>query len=469
MTRRELITALLAGPFVGMRAVEAATAQGLDVTTLTVAQAIAQLAARTITPLQLTDAYLERIATMNPSLNAFITVTAAHARTQARRSRPNLTNPSNLSNSTNLSGIPIAHKDLLETAGIRTTAGSRLFDEHIPRTNAAVVQQLERAGAVLLGKTNTHELGGGVTTINPFYGTTRNPIDITRIPGGSSGGSAAAVAARMCAAATGSDTGGSVRIPAAFCGCVGFKPTYGRISTAGLLGSCPTFDHIGFLTRTVEDAEILFRSAIPSSNAIPSSSAIPAGIRVGVPRAFFFDELEGGVASSVDAAIASIRTRGHKVEDVPFPVDSGTMDRVFDPIVVFETWSRFGVDWRTTPSLFSKSFAEFFQSERPTVAAYESAQAALKAYQADVDRLFDRVDVILTPTVPITAPPIAGPIDGARILRNTWPFNAAGTPAISVPCGRNAAGLPVGLQLVARRGNDALLLHAARIIAETMP
>lgn len=468
MTRRELITALLAGPFVGMRAVEAAT-QGFDVTTLTVAQAIAQLAARTITPLQLTDAYLERIATMNPSLNAFVTVTADHARVQARRTRPNQP-PS-------LFGIPIAHKDLIETAGIRTTAGSKLFDHYVPRTNAAVVQELERAGAVLLGKTNTHELGGGVTTINPFYGTTRNPIDLTRIPGGSSGGSAAAVAARMCAAATGSDTGGSVRIPAAFCGCVGFKPTYGRISAAGLLGSCPSFDHIGFLTRTVEDAEILVRaalgtpagSALPTGGSLPTSSALPTGIRVGVARAYFFDDLESAVASSVEAAIASIRGRGHHVEDVTFPIDSKTMGRVFDPIVVFEIWSRFGADWRSSPSLFSKSFAEFFNSERPTVTEYEEARAALKAYQAEVDRLFDRVDVVLTPTVPIVAPPIAGPIDGGKILRNTWPFNAAGTPAISVPCARNAAGLPVGLQLVARRGNDGLLLHAARMFAETIP
>ena len=468
------------------------TPSQLDVTTLTVAQAIAQLAARSITPQQLTEAYLERIATMNPSLNTFITVTAEHARGQARRIRPGSTGSSG-SPGPALAGIPIAHKDLIETAGIRTTAGSRLFDEYIPSTNAAIVQLLERAGAVLLGKTTTHELGGGVTTINPFYGTTRNPIDLTRIPGGSSGGSAAAVAARMCAAATGSDTGGSVRIPAAFCGCVGFKPTYGRISTAGLLGSCPTFDHIGFLTRTVEDAELMF-DAVSEVRRTGALDPAKSGLRIGVARNFFFDDLESSVASSVDAAIASIRARGHKVDDVAFPVDSKTMGRVFDPIVVFEIWSRFGADWRATPSLFSESFADFFQSERPTVTAYESAQAALKAYQADVDRLFDRVDIIVTPTVPITAPLIAGPIDGAKILRNTWPFNAAGTPAISVRCRggsflsadlsavANAKAearsvkvedppgtMPVGLQLIAKRGNDDLLLRAARDIAEALP
>ena len=175
-------------------------------------------------------------------------------------------------------GIPIAHKDLFETKGVRTTAGSLLYDDYMPDDNAAIVQQLEDAGAVLLGKTNTHELGGGVTTINPFFGTTRNPVDRTRIPGGSSGGSAAAVVAHLCAAATGSDTGGSVRIPAALCGCVGFKPTFGRISTRGLLGACPTFDHVGFLTRTVEDAQIISRvsAATPRSTATGEARVSPS-------------------------------------------------------------------------------------------------------------------------------------------------------------------------------------------------
>ena len=150
--------------------------------------------------------------------------------------------------------MPIAHKDLFATRGIRTTGGSRLYEHWIPETDAAVVTRLADAGTVLLGKTNTHELGGGVTTINPFYGTTRNPRDRTRIPGGSSGGSAAAVAGGLALAATGSDTGGSVRIPAALCGCVGLKPTFGLVSTRGLLGACPTFDHVGVLARTVEDA-----------------------------------------------------------------------------------------------------------------------------------------------------------------------------------------------------------------------
>ena len=453
MTRRELIAALLAAPFLGTPA----AAQPGDLTSLTIAQATARLTTRDISSLQLTDAYLARIGSLNTDLNAFITVTAAHARADAKRA---IQGP--------LRGIPIAHKDLFETAGIRTTAGSMLFNDYNPEQNAAVVDALERAGAVMLGKTNTHELGGGVTTINPFFGTTRNPVDRTRIPGGSSGGSAAAVAARLCAAATGSDTGGSVRIPAAFCGCVGFKPTFGRLSTRGLLGASPTFDHVGFLTRTSEDAAIMFHAAlgIAGNRAVSSRSALPASLRVGVARDYFFEGLEPAVAISVSGALEKFRSLGASIEDVAFPVQSHTMAEVFDPVVVFEIWGRFGADWRINPGSFSKAFAGFFAADRPSVAAYETALVALQTYQRQVERLFDRFDVIATPTVPITAPPIAGPIDGMTILRNTWPLNAAGTPAISIPCGTDAAGLPIGLQLVARRGEDDKLLRIARQFEE---
>jgi aspartyl-tRNA(Asn)/glutamyl-tRNA(Gln) amidotransferase subunit A len=432
MTRREALL-LLASAF----------AQSEDLTALTVAEASRRLAARSITPLQLAAAYLRRIGQNNKALLAYITVTADLARREARA----LDAPRRNSGHTAMWGIPIAHKDLFETKGVRTTAGSLLFDENVPDDNAAIVQQLENAGAVLLGKTNTHELGGGVTTINPFYGTTRNPVDQTRIAGGSSGGSAAAVVARLCAAATGSDTGGSVRIPAAFCGCVGFKPTFGRFSTRGLIGSVPTFDHVGFLTRTVEDAQLLM------SALAPASSAVPANTRIAIARKYFCEDLD----PAVSAAFSNL-----KYPEIEFPVSSETMGRIFDPIVSFEIWNRLGADWRINPGSFSKSFAGFFSTPRPPIAEYEAALAALKEYQAAVDKLFEQVDVIITPTVPITAPLIAGPIDGMKILRNCWPFNAAGTPAISIPL--KTTGLPVGLQLIAKRGEDDKLLQIARYI-----
>ncbi|HYE87940.1 MAG TPA: amidase [Vicinamibacterales bacterium] len=437
MTRREALAALLCGPVAVAKSLHA---QGTDLTAMTIAEASRRLASRTITPLQLTNAYLARIATLNPSLNAFVTVTADLARREAKA----LPDP-RTTLLPRLYGIPIAHKDLFETKGVRTTAGSLLFEDYIPDVNAAIVQQLENAGAVLLGKTNTHELGGGVTTINPFFGTTRNPVDHTRIPGGSSGGSAAAVVARLCAAATGSDTGGSVRIPAALCGCVGFKPTHGRFSTQGLIAASPSFDHIGFLTRTVEDAQLV---------AGLNPSKLPAH-RIGVARRYFFDDLDQPVASAINPIVS-------KYPDIDFPVDAKTMARVFNPVFAFEMWSRFGADWRTNPGSFSKSMAGFFATPRPSIGEYEEGLAAVKEYQAAVDKLFDSVDVILTPTVPIVAPPITGPIDSMKILRNTWPLNAAGTPAVSIPL--KSTGLPVGLQLIARRGEDDKLLQIARDI-----
>ena len=423
MTRREALLLLASG-----------FTQSQDLTSLTVAEASRRLAFRSITPLQLTNAYLARISTLNKSLNAFVTVTADLARREAKALR----DPKGP-----LWGIPIAHKDLFETKGVRTTAGSLLFDQNVPSDNAAIVQQLEDAGAVMLGKTNTHELGGGVTTINPFFGTTRNPVDQTRIPGGSSGGSAAAVVAHLCAAATGSDTGGSVRIPAALCGCVGFKPTHGKFSTRGLIAASPSFDHVGFLTRTVEDAQLI-------SNCAPGPISSP---RVAIARKYFCEDLDPSVSSVINDL---------KYPDIEVSVSSATMQRVFDPVFSFEMWSRFGADWRTNPGSFSKAMAGFFSTPRPSIAEYEDGLAALKEYQSAVDKLFDSVDVIITPTVPVTAPLIAGPIDGMKILRNTWPFNAAGTPAVSIPL--KTTGLPVGLQLVARRGEDDKLLQIARYI-----
>ena len=437
MHRRDVLATLLAAPLL----VRKAFAQTTDLTSLSIADASRRLAARNITPLQLTNAYLARIAQLNPELNAFVTVTADLARHEAR----SLDDPKGA-----LFGIPIAHKDLFETKGVRTTAGSRLFESYVPEQNAAIVQQLHDAGAIMLGKTNTHELGGGVTTINPFFGTTRNPVDRARIPGGSSGGSAAAVAAHLCAAATGSDTGGSVRIPAAFCGCVGFKPTFGKISTDGLIAASPSFDHVGFLTRTVEDAQIISGSREP----IPGSREPGAGSRrIAIARKYFCDDLDPSVASVVNDL---------KFPDIDFPIDAKTMARVFEPVFSFEMWGRFGADWRTNPGSFSKELSAFFTTPRPSIAEYEEGLAALKEYQAAVDKLFESVDAIITPTVPIVAPRIDEPIDGMKILRNTWPFNAAGTPAISIPA--KSAPLPVGIQLIARRGEDDKLLQIARYI-----
>jgi aspartyl-tRNA(Asn)/glutamyl-tRNA(Gln) amidotransferase subunit A len=468
LTRREWLAALALTPAWMHRQPASAASQVAadDLAWLDIATIGARLAARTLSAVELTDAHLRRIEQLNPSLTAYITVTGERAREDARRvDTARRRGPA----TSRLAGVPIAHKDLFETAAIRTTAGSRLHEQHVPTQDATLVATLAAAGTILLGKCNTHELGGGVTTINPFFGTTRNPWDDTRVAGGSSGGSAVAVASGLAVAATGSDTGGSVRIPAAFCGCVGFKPTFGRISTAGLLGAAPTFDHCGLLTRTVADLLLLYPATVGYDVRDPSTVPATANAgptsaprrRLGVARNYFFDRLQPDVARAVETALDVFRAAGYEVRDVTFPIDAETMASVFDPIIVAEIHGHLGDEWRARPDAFSASFAAFFKVPLPTALEVVAAARALRAFQAAVRRMFEAVDVVVTPTVAITAPPIQGPIDGALILRNTWPFNAARTPAVSIPCGVDSGGLPIGLQLAAAPYDDAALLDAA--------
>jgi aspartyl-tRNA(Asn)/glutamyl-tRNA(Gln) amidotransferase subunit A len=431
-----------------------------DLTELSLTELIGRLRSRSLSPIAVVEAYLDRVGRLNSAYYAYITVTADAARSQA-------TNLGVRGSGASLAGVPIAHKDLFETAGVRTTAGSRLFETHVPTRDATVVVRLTAAGVVTLGKTNTHELGGGVTTINPFFGTTRNPRDRYRIAGGSSGGSAAAVVARLAVAATGTDTGGSIRIPAAFCGCVGFKPTFGVLSTAGVLGAAPTFDHAGFLTRAVMDLPPLLQAAAGLDPRDASSVPAPAfdnvvarnvrGVRIGVPRGFFFDDLDPVVAAAVREALMRLARAGAEVRNLSLPLDGTTMARVFDPIVIAEIRQTYDRDWRERPQLFSPAFAEVFKAPVPSGLELAAAHRARRAFQVEMVRAFDEVDVLALPTVPIVAPRIDGPIDGALILRNTWPFNASHLPALTLPCGPPDV-LPVGLQLVGRPFGDAQLI-----------
>ena len=439
-----------------------------DLTTLSLIALQTKLASGEVTPAAAVEAYLTRIGVVDTDVHAFVTLTADTARRDAARlaaGRPG--------QRSSLFGVPIAHKDLFETAGIPTSGGSKLFERHRPARDATLVARLSAAGAVSLGKTNTHELGGGVTTINPFFGTTRNPHDRMRISGGSSGGSAAAVAARLAAAATGSDTGGSIRIPAALCGCVGFKPTFGLLSTAGVLGAAPTFDHAGFLTRTVPDLVPLLLATMGLDDR--DAGTVPAipiqepgagslrGIRIGTPRAFFFDDLDRDVGRAIDAALSRASRAGAIVRDIALPVDKTTMGRVFDPIVVAEIHQTYERDWQERPDQFSPAFAEFFEAPLPSALELAAAHRERQRFQVALGHVFEEVDVLAMPTVPIVAPPIAGPVDGGLILRNTWPFNASRQPALSLPCGP-ADRLPVGLQLVGRTFDDARLLGIGGLI-----
>lgn len=469
MTRRDwlLATALVGGAARPVPARRHAQPPS-DLTTLPLTDLLIKLKSGEVSPSAAVEAYLTRIAVVDYDLHAFVTVTADAAR--ARAARLSASRPDPLPA---LFGAPIAHKDLFETAGVLTAGGSKLFERHVPAADATLVARFSAAGAVMLGKTNTHELGGGVTTINPFFGTTRNPHDRERIAGGSSGGSAAAVAARLVAAATGSDTGGSVRIPAALSGCVGFKPTFGALSTAGVLGASPTFDHAGYLTRTVGDLRTLLLATMGADGrdagsvpAIPLDAGPDAsvrGVRLGTPRAYFFDALDGDVGRAMEGTLSRLSRAGATVREVALPVDETTMSRVFDPIVIAEIHQTYERDWRERPGQFSAAFAAFFKAPLPTTLELAAAYRQRQRFQVDLGRVFDQVDVLAMPTVPIVAPPIAGPIDGNLILRNTWPFNASRQPALSLPCGPEDR-LPVGLQLVGRTFDDGRLLRVAGLI-----
>lgn len=479
MTRREWlaalggVSALLGADVRPARAEQGSGGTSGELTALGMAELARAYAAGSVTPLEVTAAYLARIDRENPGLGAFVTISRDRAVDETRRL---LVGRRGTAARTALMGVPVAHKDLLHTRGVRSAGGSRLYEHDVPEADADTVARLTMAGAVMLGKTNTHELGGGVTTINPFFGTTRNPRDLTRIPGGSSGGSAAAVAAHLALVATGSDTGGSVRIPAALCGCVGLKPTFNLLPTTGLLGACPTFDHVGLLTRTAEDAALTLATIAPAvdGRGLAGEAFLgayrgavargPRALRLGVVRGYFFEDLEPGVRRAVDETLERLRVAGVHVRDVAIGINGRLYDDMFGPIAVSEIRATYGRAFRARPDAFSKEFAAVFEGPSPAAAAVATAREARDVVQRSVEAALADVDVLVTPTVPMAAPPIAGPIDGMAILRNTWVFNAARVPAVSVPCGTGAHGLPVGMQLVGRPFHEPTLLAAATLV-----
>ncbi len=481
MTRREWLAALAAGTSTQWMATAGLPlhqrSSQSDPTALSVAELGAAYGAGVLTPLEVTAAYLARIDARNPDLGAYVTVSRDRAVDETRRL---LAGRSSVPRGP-LFGVPVAHKDLLKTRGVRTAGGSRLYERDVPEEDADLVARCASAGAVLLGKTNTHELGGGVTTINPFFGTTHNPRDRTRIAGGSSGGSAAAVVARLALVSTGSDTGGSIRIPAALCGCVGLKPTFGWLPTTGVLGACPTFDHVGLLTRSAEDAALAFSVLTPArdGSGIVGDGFVATyraavtrgwrGVRVGVARpGHFFAGLEPGVRSAIERTIGAMAAGGAQVRDVQTPISAGLYAEMFDPIAVGEIRATYAEAWKTRPDAFSKDFAGVFTGPRIADAVLARALAARESLQRSMESLLADLDVLVAPTVPVVAPRIDGPIDGMRLLQNTWPFNAARVPAVSVPCGADADGRPVGLQLAGAPFSEARLLGFASLV-EAMP
>jgi aspartyl-tRNA(Asn)/glutamyl-tRNA(Gln) amidotransferase subunit A len=445
-----------------------------DLTHLTIAEAADLLTRREIASVELTEAHLRRIDAHDTHLNSFITITSDHALTQARAADAELTRGVRRGP---LHGIPLALKDLYDTAGIRTTAGSTFFADRVPDTDARAVTLLYQAGAVLLGKLNMHEWALGVTNINPHYGPSRNPWDPSRITGGSSGGAAAALAAGLCMGALGSDTGGSIRIPASLCGIVGLKPTFGRVSLQGVIPLSWNLDHAGPMARTVTDAALLLQTiagydpddpvsvALPVDNLLATLDAGVTGWRIALATDAHFGEADPEVISAVRRAATVFEELGARVEAVD--LSQGREAAQMNALMTTSDAAAFHRDrLRDHPHRFGADvLARMERGAQFTSTEYILARRFQSEWRRRLERLFEQFDLLLTPATPITAPVIEGldSIEAARQLtRCTAPFNLAGLPALSLPCGLSAAGLPIGLQIVAAPWNEARVLRAGR-------
>jgi aspartyl-tRNA(Asn)/glutamyl-tRNA(Gln) amidotransferase subunit A len=455
------------------------------------------VAAGRATAADICQAALERISALDELIGAFRTVDAERALSRAAeldRRRSELA-------ALPLLGVPVAIKDNICTRALRTTASSRILETYFPPYDAAVIERLEAAGAIIVGKTNCDEFAMGSSTENSAYASTRNPWNLDRIPGGSSGGSAAAVAARMVPLALGSDTGGSIRQPAALCGVVGLKPTYGRVSRYGLLAFASSLDQIGPIATTVEDAALALsviagqdsRDATASRAPVPEFSTETSGdslkgVRVGVPRDIVGDGIEAGVRVAFDQAIAALAERGATLVDVELPHSRHAIP-VYYLIATAEASSNLarydGVRYgarapaNTLIEMYEKTRGSGFGAEvkrRIMLGTYVLSAGYYDAYylkaqqvrtliNGDYEKAFERVDLVAMPTSPTAAFPLgertADPVQMYLADVFTVSANLAGLPAISVPCGFTAEGLPVGLQLTARRMDESTALRAA--------
>jgi len=431
------------------------------------------LRSREISPVDLTKDCLARIEKLNPVLNAFITVTADSALAQARQAEAEIQRGEWRGP---LHGIPLALKDLIDTAGILTTAGSALFKSRVPSEDAAVARRLKDAGAVLLGKQNLHEFAYGGSSVVSHYGPVRNPWNPAHISGGSSGGSAASVAVGLGYAAIGTDTAGSIREPAAFCGVVGLKPTYARVSASGVIPLSMSLDHVGPITRTVADAAILLQAIAdpaakdPAGNAvnIPDFSSLLGekrnSLRVGVPRSFFYEDLDPEVASAVEQALSAIKALVDEMLEISLTVDT---DRTLQQAESYAVHAEFVAH---NPELYQpETLRRIRGGERISHSEILDCRRKLEQSRREIQRVFDGVDVLATPTTPIPAPVLADLEEHSDLLRprellmlrNTRPFNVWGIPAISIPCGFTSAGLPIGLQISGPHWQEATVLQLA--------
>jgi aspartyl-tRNA(Asn)/glutamyl-tRNA(Gln) amidotransferase subunit A len=446
-----------------------------DLNRLTLSEAAELIGKRQLSPVELVEACLRRIGSQDARLKAFITVSREEALASAQQaasaiSGGNYKGP--------LHGIPFALKDLFDTAGVRTTAGSRIQAERVPSLDATVTARLKAAGAIFVGKLNMHEFAFGATGVNPHYGAVRNPWDTSRISGGSSSGSAAAVAAGMALGALGTDTGGSIRIPSSLCGITGLKPTFGRVSRRGVVPLSWALDHVGPMARTAADAAAILQVIAGQDPLDPSSSDEPVPqygrdledprnlrrVRIGVPANFFFDNLdaevmdalrevvpvfEGLEAELVEVALPLVQEAGPAVSAIMLPEALAYHHRW-----LAERADDYGDDVRGRLEMG----AAF-----PAVAYVEAQRFRAMMVEQWRENVFDRVDLLLTPATAVPAPSLdEGDLQATMsLIRFTNPFNLLGTPAVSLPCGFTSAGLPIGLQIVGRWWEEGTVLRAA--------
>ncbi|HMX20132.1 MAG TPA: amidase [Anaerolineales bacterium] len=418
---------------------------------------------REINASELADACYRQIERLNPTLNAFITVIPPEQLSAQEETQSGL-----------LQEIPIAVKDLYNTKGIRTTAGTRFFADHIPQEDAYVVQKIKKAGAQIIGKTNTHEIALGVTNNNPHYGACRNPWDITRTPGGSSGGSAVAVSTGMAMAALGTDTGGSIRIPASLCGVVGLKPTFGRVSLRGILPLSWNLDHAGPITRKVEDAALMLQVMGGYDELDPASMKTLPGdyyshLRDGIKDRKFALATGSFIEESDPEVLEAVRKTAQVLEEQGAVITETNVDFLKEAAVANALMTQ--ADGAAFHRERLKEHPDWFGADvrqRLEIgAAFTSSEYILaRRTQAEVKRqlelLFEEYDGLLLPTTPITAPVLEGEnaLERARQLtRFTAPFNLTGLPALTIPCGFTSEGLPIGLQIVSRAWNEAGVLR----------
>ncbi len=452
--------------------------RGSEVNHLTISEVAALIRSGTVSPVDVTRATLDRIERVDPHLNAYITVTQAAALQAAEAAERDLAAGRYCGP---LHGVPLALKDLFATRGICTTSGSKILAQHVPTYDATVVERLKQAGAVLVGKLNLYEFACG-DIVNPTFGATRNPWDPARTAGGSSGGAGAAVAAGLCFGALGTDTGGSIRIPAALCGIVGVKPTYGRVSRFGVTPLSWSLDHVGPLARSVADAALLLTAIAGPDLRDPTAAQLPvpeyraaligdvAGLTVGVPRAFFLECVDEAVEAAFTAAVHRLESLGAAVEKITVPQIQNT-DTLYDVIQLCEAATYHDRYLAAHAQDYDPQALARIQEGRFIPAVYYlQAQRVRRIYARAWEMRFERVDVIATPTTPIPAftigdetVQIGDTTENARraLRRLTRPFNIAGLPAVTVPCGFTPSGLPIGLQIVAKRFDEATALRVA--------